>query len=160
MKRRNERVEGFALNPLGSVDFAWVFASLGYVTKPAQDFRFTRRNINFAGACAAGAKNRLPDELRELLGDTLPNDAGMVRISSDPSGLRSQSQRPYKDRYLDVPAACLTEWRDDAESVSTNRILEAPLAVLTNHQYSASGSGVVSSRSAKHVGFNGLAFRP
>lgn len=88
VKRRNGSVEGFAVNPLGSINFSAVLEPLGYVIKPSQDFGFTKRNIHFAGACAAGAKSRLPIELRELLSDALQDDVGIVRISSEPPGFR------------------------------------------------------------------------
>lgn len=161
VRRRNGQVEGFAVNPLASVDFAAVFASLGYETKPSPEFGFTKRNINFSGACAAGAKERLPIELKELLGDALPDNVGIVRISCEPPGIRSQKQRRYEERWFDVPAAHLAEQlNEDVVGFNADLMLEVPLVVPMNHPYSSSGSGVVSTRTAEHVDFNGLSFRP
>lgn len=58
--------------------------SLGYETKPSKNFNCIKRNIQFAVACAEGAKGRLPAALQNLIGDMLPVDVGMVRICSDP----------------------------------------------------------------------------
>ena len=91
------------MNPLSSIDFAEVFASLGYATKPPPDFGFLRRNIHFAAACKPGVKSRLPVDLGELFTSALPDDAGMVRISTEPPGLHAHSQLAFEGRYFDVP---------------------------------------------------------
>lgn len=50
----------------------------------------------------------------------------------------------------------------DESTVNINQsgVTEMPLVVPIDHPYSASGSGVVSTRTAEHVDYNGLAFRP
>ena len=113
INRKTRNVQGFVVNPLSSVDFATVFDMLGYETKPPQNFGFIKRNIYFAGACVAGAKNTLPVELRTVLGPALPDDPGMVRIATEPPSRSPQGQIPFEDRYMDVPAARLDVRQDE-----------------------------------------------
>lgn len=166
INRRNGNVRGFAVNPLSSIDFAAVFHSLGYETKPPADFGFVRRNIHVAGACVAGAKNRLPIELRELFEPALPDDVGMVRISTEPPGDTSQMQLPFEDRYIDVPAARLQREGEHGNFIRGIAVRrgsddddEVQLVVPLDLLYSTSGKGVVSTRTAEHVGYNGIEFR-
>lgn len=166
VNRKSGKAQGFAINPLSAIDFAEVFQSLGYETTPPSEFGFVKRNIHFAAACAAGAKQRLPVELRELLQDALPDDPGMVRISTEPPTDPPQCQRRYEDCYFDVPAARLTSSeREDVhisvrtESLETDDADCAPLVVPLDMPYAPSGKGVVSTRTAEHVGYNGLSFR-
>ena len=62
--RKMEIFKALFLVPLGSIDFAKVFASLGSQVSAPKTFGFSKRNIHFAGACAAGARQRLPYECR------------------------------------------------------------------------------------------------
>lgn len=95
VNRGSRNIQGFTVNPLSSIDFAEVFKSLGYETKPASEFLFIKRNNHFSAEGSAEAKQRMPVELREVLSDALPNDPGMVRISTEqPTGLL-QCQHRY-----------------------------------------------------------------
>lgn len=105
--RGEASIEGFALNPLSSINFSTVLSSLGYATSPPTDFAFKQRNIHFCAACAPGAKIRLPEEVRTMLGSSLPDDEGMVRLCTEPPTVISQEQLPFEDRYIDVPAKAL-----------------------------------------------------
>lgn len=149
---------GFAVNPLGGIEFAEVFASLGYETKPPKDFGFIKRNIHFSGACAVGAKQRISIDLQVLLGSALPDEPGMVRVCENPPIDRPQSELPYGERYFDVPAARFPQSADKGRQASVVRT-PAPLVVPMDREYSPSGNGVVSNRTAHHVGFNGYGFR-
>lgn len=163
INRKTGKAHGFAVNPLSSIDFTAVFQSLGYETKPPADFGFIKRNIHFSCACVAGAKNRLHSELRELLGTALPDDAGMVRLSTEPPGPTAQSQLRYEERYTDVPAARIRSSNDgdntSREWQHLDDAADVPLVVPQEIGYSPSGNGVVSTRTAEHVGFNGIEFR-
>ena len=158
INRKTGNVQGFAVNRLSCVDFATVFDMLGYETKRPQNFGFIKRNIHFAGACVAGAKNRFPVELRTVLGPALPDDPGMVQIATEPPSRGPQSQIPFEDRYMDVPAARL-DVREDEVGLLRGYESGPPLTVPLDTAYSASGNGVVLTRTAKHVDYNGIEFR-
>lgn len=91
---RGGSVQGFAVNPLSSVDFVTILDSLGYETKPPKNFGFNKRNIHFATACRQSAK-----ELRS------PEDDGMVRIYSSPPSSCCEIELAYAERPFDLPAA-------------------------------------------------------
>ena len=158
VRRKQGSVSGFAVNPLASVEFSEVFRSLGYATKPPAEFGFNMRNIHFASACSPQAKARLPVELQQLLTGLLREHAGMVRISSEPPRDIPQCELPYSERYCDVPARDLSTLHRCTPSTSKEPS-EAPLTIPLEQPYSASGPGVVSTRTAEHVGYNGLEFR-
>lgn len=160
-------VRSFAINPLASIDFLCVFEELGYQVKPPKEFNFSRRNIHFSGACQPGYKALLPNDVMELIGESLPDYEGMVRISTEPTGMMSQSSLNFEDRFVDVPASKYAH-------LSTNRCLprqteggigdatiipRCPLTVEKDKPFAPSGYGVVSSRTAQHVGYNGYNFR-
>lgn len=107
INRNTGNVQGFSVNPLSSVRFATVCDMLGYDREPPQIFGFTKRDIYFARPCVAGAKNRFPVGLRTVLGPALSDDSRMVLIGTEPPGRSPQSQIPFKDRYMEVPAARL-----------------------------------------------------
>lgn len=162
VKRKSGSVQGFAFNPLSSIDFAEVFKSLGYQTKPPSDFGFVKRNLHFAAACAAGAKQKLPLDLRILMGAALPDDPGMVRVSTEPPGIAQGALR-YEDRYIDVPAASSAfrgiDNEDSSDLLGTDDLDDAPLVVPLDAPYAANGKYMVSTRTAQHVGYNGIQFR-
>lgn len=163
-------VHGFAVNPLSSVEFPSVFEGLGYETKPPKGFGFTKRNIHFAAACRQTAKQRLCCDLQRIMGPALPNEEGMVRISSSPPTSQNQNELRYEERYWDVPAARTREDHtpvvqpagqsrcngNSSTSIESNPV---PLVVALDKPFSASGQGLVSHRTAEHVGFNGIEFR-
>lgn len=161
LKRRSGGVQGYAFNPLSSVDFSDILNSLGYETRPPKDINFTKRNIHFAAACTPAAKAHLPPVLQALIGRLLPDQPGMVRIGTEPPSPLPQSELPFEERYIDVPAMKLSE--TNAEEISSRSIpasvSDAPLSVPLNQAYSSSGPGVVSHRTATHVGYNGIGFR-
>lgn len=167
VKKKSGKVQGFAVNPLSSIDFAKVFESLGYETKPPSEFGFVKRNVHFAAACASGAKQRLPVQLKQLLDDALPDDPGMVRLSTEPPAGPPQCMLRHEDRYFDVPAARLTNstMEEDLSMQMPNtgddciEPYSTPLVVPLDTPYSPSGSGYVSTRTAEHVGYNGIQFR-
>lgn len=117
---------------------------------------FTRRNIHFAAACAAGAKARLSNELKGLIALALPDKEGMVRLSNEPPGGMRCEELPLDKKFIDVPAADLGRDVHDLVPIYTS---DALLIVPLDHRYTTSGNGVVSTRTAEHVGYNGLAFR-
>ena len=145
-----------------------VFSNLGYQVKPPTTIGFKNRNVHFAGACRPEAKARLSPALRPLLEDALPDNAGMVRICTEPPG-KPKMWRTMDERWLDVPAAAagydsnlqveddVNENDEDDDSHMT--ITNPPLVVKKNTKFAAHGPGVVSKRTAEHVGFNGLQFR-
>lgn len=160
---------GFAVNHLSGVAFAEEFAALGYETKPPKDFGFTKRNIHFAAACLPGAKQRLPVELKRILGPAIPDKPGMVRLCSNPPSGKAQSEICYEDCYSDVPAVNIS--RIGPESVGIQPVvgiasvgdgssdaIVVPLVVEMDKPYTPSGKGVVSHRTAHHVGHNGYEF--
>ena len=148
-------VKGFALNPLRSIDFTEVFASLGNEMKPPKEFLFTRRNINFAGACQPRAKGKLGADLLKLIGPALPEQPGMVRICTNPPSGSAQEELLYHDRYFEVPACSLQLYstletqHSTLESTANPYSQEAdhvpliPLAVPLDIDYSPSGNCVV-----------------
>ena len=150
------RIRGYAINPLGCIDLAEVFASLGYDTKPPKEFGFKNRNVHFACACLPDARETLSPELKRLLVNALPKDAGMVRLCSEPPNSRPNEWRCFADRWIDVPAASRAI-EVTVENTSPNQ--EAPLVIPLDKEFAAKGPGVVSKRTAEHVGFNGLRFR-
>lgn len=91
------------------------------------------------------------------------DDTGMVRIASEPPGRVPQSQICFEDRCVDVPAARVTNRavQDNTDGVvrDSSEDCEIPLVVPLGLGYSPSGNGVVSTRTAQHVGFNGIEFR-
>lgn len=134
---------------------------------PPKDFGVTKRNIHFVAACRQVAKQRLSSDLLQLLGPVLPDNEGMVRISASPPNQCAQRELPYDDRFFDVPAA-RTAGKSAPEpppplNSGSPEIPEqtafSPLVVPLDKQFSPSGHGVVSQRTANHVGFNGLQFR-
>lgn len=168
----NASFTGIALNPLSSIEFTEVLCSLGYETKVPPDFGFKLRNIHFAAACAPGAKMGLTDELLNLVGPALPDEGGLVRVSTSPLNSVPQSQLPFEQQYVDVPATFIDGSGTDGIVQTTNSTSEtgdarnplgvrsaAPLVVPLDKPYSDSGNGVVSHRTAVHVYYNGLAFR-
>lgn len=126
VKRKNGEVQGFTVNPLSSIDFSAVLESLGYETKSSGELGFVKRNIHFAGACARG-QNIDFLELKELIGDAIPDDNGMVRISTEPPRRFAQSELLFEERYFDVPAARLSPQSEEIEidCGSIPRIFEA-----------------------------------
>ena len=84
INRKFGKVQSFVINPLSSIDFFTVLETLGYQTKPPPPFGFNKRNTHFSAACRPGAKKGLPVELQTVFGDMLPNDPGIVRVSSSP----------------------------------------------------------------------------
>ena len=141
------------------------FASLEYQIKPPKDFSFVKRNIHFATACRQSAKRRLSDAVRKRLGPALPNANGMVWISSSPPSHRDIMELPSEERYVEVPAACLSE-SGSASAAHSLRNLEGlhqgpipMVAVAVDQPFAASGNGVASQRTVNHVGFNGISFR-
>lgn len=166
INRKSGCVQGYAVNPLSCVEFVAVLEYLGYETSPPKDFGFVKRDIHFSAACRPGAKDRMPAELRNLIGESLPSEPGMVRLCSDTTATCAQNELPYEKRYLDVPAVAhntLDSRRRHVQSRSfrADRIedLHVPLVVPIDKEYAASGSGVVSNRNMVHVGYNGLHFR-
>lgn len=162
INRKSGSIHGFAVNSLSCVDFSEIFGSLGYETTPPKDFGFVKRNIHFSVACSYGAQNRLPVALRNLLGDLLPSEPGMVRVCSDPPGEFRQSELPYERRFTDVPAVALGSLGSVGVSDSTGPPFAeaaAPLVVPMDRSYAPSGPGVVSHRNMEHVGYNGIEFR-
>lgn len=160
INRNDGGIQGFAVNPLSSVDFGEVFSSLGYETKPPKDFCFVKRNIHFASACASGARERLPVELQKLMGEMLPEEEGVVRICSDPPSGCRQEELHFESRYFDVPATCLkaSSLQHDARALASD-FSEAPLIIPVEKCYAPSGPGVVNYRNMIHVGYNGFEFR-
>lgn len=115
-------------------------------------------------------REALSSNLVKLFGSALPESEGMVRISSSPPTTRSQSELAYDERYFDVPAARVTEGATSEPPQSVGRLVgttpvmsrEGPVTPLTvplDKPFSSSGHGVVSQRTANHVGFNGFTFR-
>lgn len=78
---------------------------MGYATKPPVDPGFLRHSIHFPAACKQGVKNCLAVDLRKLLASALPDNSGIVQISTETGGRHAQSQLAFEDRYFDVPAA-------------------------------------------------------
>ena len=151
------RIQGYAVNSLGSVDLAQVFEDLGYDTKPPKEFGFKNRNIHFACACRPGAEERLSPKLKELFFNALTNEAGMVRLSSEPPNYRPKAWRSFADRWIDVPAATKVLASKPPAYDSTDEDL--PFSVPLDQAFAAHGPGLVSKRTAQHVGFNGFTFR-
>lgn len=156
VKCKGGQVYGFAANPLASIEFSAVLESLGYRTKPPKDFGFIKRNIHFAAACNPVAKERLGCDLKQLLGTALPDDDGMVRLSSSPPTHRRQDALSFEERYCDVPASCLSD--NDIHTPHESDV-SPPLVVPVDKGFTTGGQGVVSQRTTKHVGFNGIEFR-
>lgn len=105
----------------------------------------------------------------QLLGPALPEEEGMVRITTSPPTHRSQSELPYHERFFDVPVARTTgcsaseppptQLHPLGHSHVSEEIPLAPLVVPLDKPFAASGPGVVAQRTAKKVGFNGFEFR-
>ena len=158
LKRRSGRITGLAVNPLSSVDFASVFELLGYDTKPPKDFGFVKRNIHFSAACTQAAKRNLSPALKVMLGPGLPDNEGMVRISSSPPTTKAQGQLPYEERSFDVPA--VRNINPIQSSLNSREDeLYVPLTVPVDQSFSVGGNCVVSQNTAKRVGYNGFEFR-
>lgn len=165
INRKCSQINGFALNPLGCVDFAQVLSNIGYETSPSKDFDFVKRNIHFAAACSPGAKHHLPVTVQQLIGQMLPDERGMVRICRDAPKNCPQSALPYECRHFDVRAARhATLDSGDVNGMDTladpARIAleRAPLVVPIGWEYAANGPGVLSHRNTEHVGYNGIRF--
>lgn len=140
-------IHGFAINPLSSVDFASVLRNLGYSETCHDDVGFNNRNIHFAGACTQDAKSRMYPYLKQLIGSCLPDDEGVVRLSSEPPNGRPQAQLPFDRRFLDVPVANMKKARSiPTPSTSINSVCATgvPLVIPLDAPFRASGVGVVS----------------
>lgn len=85
IKRRYGEVNGFAVNPLSSVEFSKFLSDLACGTTPAKGVGFVKRNIHFWAACA-------PGDVKDILEEPLPNDTGMVRICTNPPITISQNE--------------------------------------------------------------------
>lgn len=89
----------------------------------------------------------------------------MMKISSSPPSHRDGLELNYEERYVEVPAACISDSRraNTAQFLRSSDVFHQvaiPLvAVALDQPFTASGNGVVSQREANHVGFNGLTFR-
>ena len=169
IRRKNGKVQGYAVNPLSCADFVSNLKSLAYEIKPPKQFGFSKRNKHFSAACRPGAKERLPDNLQSLIGEALPSDPGMVRICSAPPKEMQQNELPFEERFTDVPAIFHSNLevavglkersRNEVHCKSLESTTSAPLVAAVDQAYAPNGPCVVSHRNMAHVGFNGIEFR-
>lgn len=89
----------------------------------------------------------------------------MVRISPSAPSDCDRLELKYEERYFKVPAACISDSRRENITqvlLYSEGFHEVPIpsvAVPLDQAFAARGNGVVSQRTANHVGFNGHAFR-
>ena len=95
-------------------------------------------------------------DLEQLIGSLLPDEEGMVRLSSEPLHGRTAYELPFAQRPIDVPGC---KMRNPNTPLPTSSARNPPLIVSLRNPFSEGGRGVVSQRTARKVGFNGLYFR-
>lgn len=95
------KLSGYIVNHLSSVNFQLNMKQLGHHTLPLSNFHFSRRNVHYTCAAAGGAKENMNVELRRLLGELVPDCAGMVQCP--PKGGPERHMRNFLyvvDMYL------------------------------------------------------------
>lgn len=161
MRKDGGTSTGHAINPLACINFVSALSSLGYEVSPHPDLRWEDRNVHCVASFTPSGRENLSPELSRCVGDLLPTEEGMVRLSFTPPDGKSMDTRIFEERSIDVPAARVRRnvHSNGAELGSSSMVARRPFLVALDQPYAASVGGVVSHSLAVAVGHNGWHFR-